>query len=73
MQHDSQKETYPVVPVALALLLDRLNVPLLLEHLSVLGHIFRTGERVKVPHIRLAVEDWYEGRRDLTETGEGQV
>lgn len=68
----SKRKSNPVIPLALTLLLDRLDISLLLEHLCVLRHVLGALERVKVPHVRLAVEDGDEGGFALAEGAEGQ-
>jgi hypothetical protein len=66
----SKRETNPVVPVPMSPLFDRLNISLLLEHLSVLGHILCGLKRVKVSDIGISVKYRDEGCRSFTEAGE---
>lgn len=63
-------ESDPVVAVAYTLLLDRLDITLLLEHLGVLGHVLRRLERVKVTNVGVSVEDGNKRRGDLAQRSE---
>jgi hypothetical protein len=62
----AKRESDPVVPVALALLLDGLDVSLLLEHLGVLGHVLGGLERVEIADVGVAVQDRHERRGCFT-------
>lgn len=53
-------EAYPLLPVAMVLLLNSFNIALLLEDFSVLGHVLGRVKAVKVPDVMLAIEDWDE-------------
>ena len=59
-----------MIPIPTTLFFDRLYIPLFLENLGVLGHIFWRGERVKVTHVCISIEHRDEWCGDLTESGE---
>lgn len=68
----SKRKPDPIIPPRLpSLLLHSRHVPLLLEHLGILGHVRLGLERVKVADIRFAVEHGDEGWVAGAQRGEG--